>query len=94
MCLQHRLSKAAFARVVALDDTRQLAAASCLVALAVLACAVTWQATRLYKRWTRSARDRVYLVGQLLHNLPASERPTPSGADEYEAVAGETVVLG
>ncbi|KAJ1671638.1 hypothetical protein GGF38_000653 [Coemansia sp. RSA 25] len=94
MCLQRRLSKAAFARVVALDDTRQLAAASCLVALAVLACAVMWQATRLYKRWTRSARDRVYLVGQLLHNLPASERPTPSAADEYEAVAGETVVLG
>ncbi|KAJ2643737.1 hypothetical protein GGF44_001017, partial [Coemansia sp. RSA 1694] len=94
MCLQRRLSKPAFARVVALDDTRLLAAASCLVALAVLACAVTWQATRLYKRWTRSARDRVYLVGQLLHNLPASERPTPSADDEYEAVAGETVVLG
>ncbi|KAJ2491352.1 hypothetical protein IWW37_002341 [Coemansia sp. RSA 2050] len=78
-----QLTMARFARVVALDDIGLLAFASKAFLLSCLGLAAVWHACLLYKRWTRLARDRVYLVGQRLHNLQAT--PTAAG----EAVAGE-----
>ncbi|KAJ2863239.1 hypothetical protein GGH94_003743 [Coemansia aciculifera] len=77
-----------FARIVALDDIALLAFASKTFLLSCVASAAVWHACLLYKRWTRLARDRVYLVGQRLHNLQAN-----GPVDEYEAVAGETILV-
>ncbi|KAJ2686112.1 hypothetical protein IWW39_003851 [Coemansia spiralis] len=66
------LTGAGFMRVVALDDIELLAFASKTFLLSCLGLAAVWHACLLYKRWTRLARDRVYLVGQRLHNLPAA----------------------
>ncbi|KAJ2113755.1 hypothetical protein IW146_003617 [Coemansia sp. RSA 922] len=82
-----QLTVASFARIVALDDIALLAFASKTFLLLCVTSAAVWRACLLYKRWTRLARDRVYLVGQRLHNLQAN-RPV----DEYEAVAGENIV--
>ncbi|KAJ1846546.1 hypothetical protein LPJ70_001989, partial [Coemansia sp. RSA 2708] len=65
------LSTEAIKRTVLLHDLEVLALSVKLVIVAVLLVLAVWQACLLYRKWSRSARDRAYLVGQQLHNLEA-----------------------
>ncbi|KAI8320261.1 hypothetical protein GQ54DRAFT_247879, partial [Martensiomyces pterosporus] len=63
------LSSASLSQVVALEDVVLLAWSSKVLMLAAAVVGSAWQAAVVYKRWSRHVRDRVYLVGQQLHNL-------------------------
>ncbi|KAJ1994234.1 hypothetical protein GGI25_003418 [Coemansia spiralis] len=64
-----------------LNNVDILAMCSKIVLLAVIAFGATWQACFMYKRWTRLARDRAYLVGQQLHNLNANDNERHTAGD-------------
>ncbi|KAJ2081546.1 hypothetical protein H4R24_002275 [Coemansia sp. RSA 988] len=63
------LSAATMTRVLLLQDLPLLALCVEVVLCSAIGLALLWLASMLYRRWSRSARDRVYLVGQRLHNL-------------------------
>ncbi|KAJ2808802.1 hypothetical protein H4R20_000622 [Coemansia guatemalensis] len=75
------LSAATMTRVLLLQDLRLLAYCVEVVLCSAICSALSWQAVTLYRQWSRSARDRVYLVGQRLHNLgdPADAPPNSAG---------------
>ncbi|KAJ2611746.1 hypothetical protein H4S08_003017 [Coemansia sp. RSA 1365] len=69
MWVMGTLSAESMTRMLTLQDLPLLAICVEGVLTSAILLALSWQAGLLYHRWSRSARDRVYLVGQRLHNL-------------------------
>ncbi|KAJ1902216.1 hypothetical protein LPJ66_000211 [Kickxella alabastrina] len=91
------LTADSFWSVALLKDVKVLSRCSMASLLAALTAGAVWQACIVYKRWSRLARDRVYLVGQQLHNLQndADDLGDDSGDDSgdgMDAAANEVQV--
>ncbi|KAJ2181892.1 hypothetical protein GGF45_001248 [Coemansia sp. RSA 551] len=83
MWYRGELTADAMLRAFRLVDLDVLALSVKAVLGTVLIVAATWQACLLYRKWSQSARDRVYLVGHQLHNLdePAENISAETTAD-------------
>ncbi|KAJ2704316.1 hypothetical protein FB645_003397 [Coemansia sp. IMI 203386] len=69
MWIQNKLTHEAAMRVLFVKDIKDLARNALIIVVSVLSLVLVWWACIVYKRWSRLARDRVYLVGQQLHNV-------------------------
>ncbi|KAJ1859128.1 hypothetical protein LPJ73_001822 [Coemansia sp. RSA 2703] len=66
---QDRLTTEHVLTLIMMKDIRLIAKNSILIILSAVSAGIVWQACIIYKRWSRLARDRMYLVGQQLQNL-------------------------
>ncbi|KAJ2880362.1 hypothetical protein FB639_002852, partial [Coemansia asiatica] len=67
--IQGKLTFEKALQVLFLKDIKLLARNSMIITMISFSLALVWWACMIYKRWSRLARDRVYLVGQQLHNI-------------------------
>ncbi|KAJ1732932.1 hypothetical protein LPJ61_001810, partial [Coemansia biformis] len=73
MWVRGSLTADAAVRMATLEDLRVLAPCVNMIICLALALVAARRACTLYRRWSRSVRDRVYLVGQQLHNIAEVE---------------------
>ncbi|KAJ1721089.1 hypothetical protein LPJ53_004358 [Coemansia erecta] len=97
---QDRLTTEHVSNLIMMNDTRLVAKNSALVILSAISAGIVWQACIIYKRWSRLARDRMYLVGQQLQNLGDNDLEEvdqdgdvvddfhPGEADDHHLAAG------